>query len=324
MINPSTGQEDPNYVDPNTGIINSNLPATSTTPETGVGTTNLSTGSVSDQLDQILGPSTTSTISPSATTVPGATNWNVTPEQTVEGRIGGIINSNSPLMAQAKARSTEAANSRGLINSSMAVQAGEAALYDAALPIAQQDANTFATSAQSNATETNKMNMQLIDDQNKIQLANINTSYQGLVAANEGAAQLYDTYQKAINVILTNPDMDAANKQAAINAQLGMMQAGMAMYSGIEGLNLNSLLDFGGTDTATGGAGNDTVTGGAPSAAGAADQFVADNSPTSLVGRQAAWDAQAKILKPLYDPRNNVLDSTAMKMLTDRLGPRPT
>ena len=146
-INPATGVEDPSFVPPpSTGIIDSNIPAApaaSTTPTTGVGTTSISGGSVSDQLNQILGPSTT----PSTTT---PTNWNVTPEQTVQGQIGGIINSNSPLRDRANARSMEAANSKGLINSSMAVQAGEAALYDAALPIAQQDAATQAQAAQFN------------------------------------------------------------------------------------------------------------------------------------------------------------------------------
>jgi hypothetical protein len=63
-------------------------------------------------------------------------------DSTVQGQIGGIIDKNSPLMQRAATRADQSSNRRGLLNSSMAVQAGESALYDAALPIAQQDAAT--------------------------------------------------------------------------------------------------------------------------------------------------------------------------------------
>lgn len=66
------------------------------------------------------------------------------PTDTVQGQIGGIIAADSPLMQQAHRRAMEKANSRGLLNSSIAVQAGESALYDAALPIAQADAATHS------------------------------------------------------------------------------------------------------------------------------------------------------------------------------------
>ena len=219
------------YVDPAVKNATASNPA--------ISTSNLGTSSISDQLDSILGNQ--SLMSPAS---PSPASWNVDQNQTVEGRVKGIIDSNSPLMQQAKATANESANSRGLINSAMATQAGQSALYSAALPIASQDANTFAAAGQFNAAEANKMNMQLIDDQNKVQLANINTSYQGLVAANQGASQLYDTYQRAINAILTSADMNAETKQSAINMQLEMMQAGMAMYSGINDLNISGLLDF--------------------------------------------------------------------------------
>lgn len=81
-----------------------------------------------------------------------ASLWNVDPNQTVQGQIANIIDADSPLMQRAETRAAQQANARGLLNSSMAVQAGQAALYDAALPIAQQDADTFARASQFNAT----------------------------------------------------------------------------------------------------------------------------------------------------------------------------
>jgi hypothetical protein len=46
-------------------------------------------------------------------------------------------------------------NTRGLLNSSLAVGAGQSALYDAALPIAQQDAQTFTQAGLSNQQARN-------------------------------------------------------------------------------------------------------------------------------------------------------------------------
>lgn len=88
----------------------------------------------------------------------GATaGWNVDPNQTVQGQVAGIIDSNSPLMQRAATRANEQMNARGLTNSSIAVGAGQSALYDAALPIAQQDASTNASAAKANQDATNSM-----------------------------------------------------------------------------------------------------------------------------------------------------------------------
>jgi hypothetical protein len=76
--------------------------------------------------------------------------WNITPEQTVQGQVKNIIADNSPLMQQAETRSLQQMNGRGLINSSMAVGAGQSALYDAAMPMASADASTNARAAETN------------------------------------------------------------------------------------------------------------------------------------------------------------------------------
>ena len=86
----------------------------------------------------------------------GLTNWNVAAPQTVQGQMTGILAANSPLLQQAKAASLDQMNQRGLVNSSMAVGAGEQAVIQSALPIAQQDASTYANSGQFNATAANQ------------------------------------------------------------------------------------------------------------------------------------------------------------------------
>jgi hypothetical protein len=89
----------------------------------------------------------------------------------VEGRINSIIGKGSPLMQLAETRALQQANRRGLSNSSMAVGAGQRALYDAAMPIAQQDAGLYSqqsitnqnaanTAAQSNAAMRGNLGME--------------------------------------------------------------------------------------------------------------------------------------------------------------------
>lgn len=62
------------------------------------------------------------------------------PTQTVEGRVGGIVQKDSPLMQLAATSADQQMNRRGLRNSSLAVGAGQQAVLNAALPIANADA----------------------------------------------------------------------------------------------------------------------------------------------------------------------------------------
>lgn len=62
---------------------------------------------------------------------------------TVSGQLDAILAQDSPLMQAAGAQGAQSANARGLLNSTMGVQAGQQAIVNAALPIAQQDAGTY-------------------------------------------------------------------------------------------------------------------------------------------------------------------------------------
>ena len=59
----------------------------------------------------------------------------------VSGRLQGLLSKDSPYLARARTGAAQAANRRGLLNSSIASGAGEAAAIDAALPIATADAD---------------------------------------------------------------------------------------------------------------------------------------------------------------------------------------
>ncbi|MFC0268582.1 hypothetical protein [Kushneria aurantia] len=75
----------------------------------------------------------------------------VTHEQTSAGQLEDILKSDSALMKQARTQGEQRANSRGLLNSSLAGQASQAAMISAAAPFARQDAQTHFQNSQANA-----------------------------------------------------------------------------------------------------------------------------------------------------------------------------
>ena len=84
-------------------------------------------------------------------------DYNVANNQTTQGQLKGLIDAESPLLQQAENRALRQMHDRGLLNSSIAQQAGQAALYDYAVPIAQADANIYANAAAMNVETANTM-----------------------------------------------------------------------------------------------------------------------------------------------------------------------
>lgn len=102
-----------------------------------------------------------------------ATTRTVQANETIQGQLQGIIDSNSPLITRARARAKDEANARGLVNSTMAVQAGEAAAYDVALPIAQFDAGVYGQAARDNQSALTQVSMFNAGEKNKTEQFNV-------------------------------------------------------------------------------------------------------------------------------------------------------
>ncbi len=94
--------------------------------------------------------------SPPKTQQATATQWTPDASATVAGQFNNITAKGSPLMDMAETSAAQKANARGLLNSSIAVGEGQKAAYSAALPIAQQDAATFARAGEFNAGQSNQ------------------------------------------------------------------------------------------------------------------------------------------------------------------------
>ena len=88
--------------------------------------------------------------------------YNVNPTtQTAQGQMNGLLADNSKYMQLARQQAKEQANQAGLLNTTLAETAGERAAIESALPIAQQDANTYF--AQSNLNQNAENNFSLFN-----------------------------------------------------------------------------------------------------------------------------------------------------------------
>lgn len=165
---------------------------------------------------------TPTTVDQSALTTPTAT--------TVEDRLAGILNRGGPLMQQAATAGKQQAASRGLLNSSMGVQAAQAATMQAATPIAQtdaqalnqmaiQNANTLNQNLQSNANTLNQAGQFNANTLN--QASQFNTSTQNefakLNTQNQNTANQWNA-QEQNEAILKAMDMNSREQLANIEA----------------------------------------------------------------------------------------------------------
>lgn len=275
------------------GIINSAYANPQVFPagsNTGVDTS--ATPTTTNQAAQTPTPAlaTPSTYNP--TQLPTATQWNVSPDQTVQGQVSNILSANSPIIQQARSNAQQTANSRGLLNSTMAATAGESAAIANAVPIATNDANTFAKAAgynadtqnqfavknadinntasgfnaqqtqqasQVNAASTNQTNQFNVSQANATQLANIESNYKQLMQTSASASDLYKQTVSAIQAIQLSTDLDANAKQQAVDNQVALLKTGMGVTGAIANLNLGNLITFDNTNTGAGGATDATL-----------------------------------------------------------------
>ena len=108
---------------------------------------------------------------------------------TSEERLAGILNKGGALMQQAATAGGQQAASRGLLNSSMGVQAAQGAMIDRALPIAQTDASLLTNTAEFNAGALNQNAQFNANNQQQVNLANQQTQQQTKLANQQALNQ---------------------------------------------------------------------------------------------------------------------------------------
>lgn len=154
------------------------------------------------------------------------TDWKVTPDQTVQGQLSNVLDSGSPVLQKAQADAMQTANSRGLLNSSIAAGAGTAAVLDKALQIATPDAQTNAAAGQFNANASNASSSQNASATNALQsqqLGIISSAASQDASAKNASSQ--QQFSAALQTALANAD---ASNKASLTAFGGAVQTNLA------------------------------------------------------------------------------------------------
>ena len=151
---------------------------------------------------------------PPGTTIPPlpgidthARTGEVTDDMLVANQLARILGENSPYVQQARERARQLANSRGMLNGSLAAQSGEEAAIAAAMPIAQQDAGTHFTNQRDNLSYINQFG-----------LADKNASLQSILQANDIGSR------ERMNSESTNAQVQIANMNRAAQMSAAWMQ----------------------------------------------------------------------------------------------------
>lgn len=99
-------------------------------------------------------------------------------EQTVAGQMKKVLDENSPFIQQQEAVGLQGANAKGLLNSTMGIEAGRSAAIRAALQIAPQDAATFGSAAAENMAAGNTARQFNAGSSNQFGLAKLSGAQQ--------------------------------------------------------------------------------------------------------------------------------------------------
>jgi len=176
-----------------------------------------------------------------------AVNRNVNADtDTVQGQLNTLLQNENPLMQRAYYKGLDLANSRGLLNSSMASEAAQAAMMDTAMPIAQQDAQTYYDQGTRNQGYQNEFNLNdrrylQTAEQNALQRAHemsLNDSELGSQMAIERLKQnsgLYAQFLQGMSDI-NSADMDQGAKDTAMAALWDAIQQGTSMATALSGV----------------------------------------------------------------------------------------
>ena len=163
---------------------------------------------------------------PSYTTTPvnastyTATPYTVPTNGTVQERVKSLVAEDSPLMQQAAQRAQQEMAQRGLINSSLAVGAGQQAVIAQALPIAQQDAQAYVNAATNTANQQNAASQFNAGSQNTVALTNAQQQNAALANNQQAAVQLIDRKLTAdTQVALANLDTQTRLALASFDTQ---------------------------------------------------------------------------------------------------------
>ena len=231
-----------NQNSPSSGGLLSETPVQGTTSIPGATADNSAKTPAITQAGALNGTTSGNTYTPSTYTAAqlgDPKSWDVTANQTVAGQLNADLNSNSPLMQQAKTQGLITANARGLLNSSIASQASEGAMIASATPIATADAATNANAASYNANQSNAFATTNVNAQNTAAGANANASN---VSNNANSSNVQQTDITNLNNTATMNQQQvtqAANLSQDFNNNIQAIQNNQYMSQAAKDYNIS-------------------------------------------------------------------------------------
>lgn len=156
----------------------------------------------------------------------------------VENRLNNLIDKNNDYMKRASTKGLQLANSRGLLNTDFAVSSAYGSALDAALPIAQQDAQTYKDQQLANQQYSNTALRDNASFQNEADRFNAGNEQQ-MTIANMNAENNAAQFNAGNEQQMTLANLDAENNASQFNAgsQQQMNLANMDAYNSAEQFN---------------------------------------------------------------------------------------
>lgn len=138
-------------------------------------------------------------------------------DTSVSSRVTGLMSKNNPLMKQARTQGKQQSNRRGLMNSSMGVQAGQAAAYEQAVPIASQEAQQA----------------------HQLQLKGIDAATAERQQASQLASSFENSYASMVSNITQNPELPKGARERYLRHAAQTRDSNLAMVEQMYGIELD-------------------------------------------------------------------------------------
>ena len=162
----------------------------------------------------------------------------------VSSSLNKLLASDNPYLQQARTRASEYANSRGLLNSSIGAGAGESAAIQAALPIAQADAQSNFTAQRDNAGAVNQFGAAANDFSRTGALAALRAGYDASSQARQlefqgGQAEAERAQRQALQTQQFGfqggqAEAERAQRQAQFGQELGFREGSFGQELGLK------------------------------------------------------------------------------------------
>lgn len=167
----------------------------------------------------------------------------------VEARLARILDPDSAIMQRAATSGLQIANSRGLLNSSMAVDAAQGAMIDRALPIASQDSTqgtqTYMQDLEiqnqkwlANLDADTRKTITTMQENNQLAIANLQVGQEDKRSITGMVATVTQNYGNSFNTIANNENIPKETRDAYLVHINTVAENQIAMIESIYGVDL--------------------------------------------------------------------------------------